>query len=295
MRNFFLFIRRFFNLILFLTLEVICCVLIARTNTLQGNELLNSSNAVSGYFYKQQNALTYYFRLRQMNDSLINENQRLHMEIAGKYYTTDTLRDKLVTRIVQPADSLHVVQYASYIYREARVINNSVAKDNNHLTLNRGANDGIREGMAVISGNGVVGKVVHTSAHYADVLSILSEIQPVSSKLKDGTTGLSKWVFEKRQPRPDIVYMADVPREIKLQIGDSVTTTSFSFFPPDVLVGTVVKSEIIRKTGKRLLSLKPATNFRNVQYVYVVGNTMAAEQQALEAQSDLKKKGGAKK
>ncbi|KAK6023814.1 hypothetical protein OSTOST_10390 [Ostertagia ostertagi] len=178
LRNFFLFIRRFFNLILFLTLEVICCVLIARTNTLQGNELLNSSNAVSGYFYKQQNALTYYFRLRQMNDSLINENQRLHMEIAGKYYTTDTLRDKLVTRIVQPADSLHVVQYASYIYREARVINNSVAKDNNHLTLNRGANDGIREGMAVISGNGVVGKVVHTSAHYADVLSILSEIQP---------------------------------------------------------------------------------------------------------------------
>lgn len=295
MLNFFQFIRRFFNLILFLALEVICCVLISRTNTLQGNELLNSSNAVSGYFYKQQNALTYYFRLRQMNDSLMNENQRLHMALAEKYYTTDTLKDSKVTRVIQAADSTHVVQYANYIYREARVINNSVAKDNNHITLNRGADDGVREGMAVISGNGVVGKVVHTSAHYADVLSVLSEIQPVSSKLKDGTTGLTKWTFEKRQPRPDIFYMADVPREVPLRIGDSVTTTSFSFFPPDVLVGTVMRSEIIRKTGKRLLSLKPATNFRNVQYVYVVENTMAAEQKTLESQSDLKKKGGSGK
>lgn len=216
------------------------------------------------------------------------------MLIAAQRYTTDTLQDKLVSRIVQPADSLHVVKYANYIYREARIINNSVARDNNYITLNRGSAEGVQPGMAVISGNGVVGKVVHTSAHFADVLSVLSEIQPVSSKLPDGTTGLSKWSYEKRHPSPDIFYMADVPREIKLRIGDSVTTTSFSFFPPDVLVGTIVKSEIVRKTGKRLLSLKPATNFRNVQYVYVVENTMATERLELESKQDLKNKGAKK-
>lgn len=291
MRNFFQFIRRFFNLILFLVLEVICCVLISRTDTLQGNNILNSSNAVSGFFYQKQNDLTYYFRLRQMNDSLINENKKLHTLLAGKHYSTDSLRDSAVTRSIPPVDSLHVVTYAHYIYREARVINNSVARDNNYLTLNRGTNDGVRSGMAVISGNGVVGKVVHTSAHFSTVLSVLSKIQPVSSKLPDGTTGLSGWFYEKRMPKPDVLYMADVPREIKLHIGDSVTTTNFSFFPPDVLVGVIAKSEIIRKTGKRLLTLRPATNFRNVQYVYVVENTFSAEKNALESQNDLKKKG----
>jgi rod shape-determining protein MreC len=121
------------------------------------------------------------------------------------------------------------------------------------------------------------------------VLSVLSEVQQVSAKLKDGTSGLVRWDYEGRIRKPDVLYLPDVPMEIKLHLGDSVLTTAYSFFPPDVMVGTISKSEIIRRNGKRLLQLKPATNFRNVQYVYVVENTMAPEQQSVEAQNSVKK------
>lgn len=289
MRNFILFIRRFFNLILFLALEVFCLVLISRTRSLQGADILSSSNAVSGYFYTRQNALARYFSLGRVNDSLMVENARLQAQIAAAKYSVDTLADSTVVRQLTPSDSLHVVQYARYIYRSARVINNSVAEKNNYITINRGAEDGVREEMAVISGSGIVGKVMHTSAHFATVLSVLSEMQQVSVRLKDSTAGMVRWGYEKRIPRPDVLYMTDVPMEIKLHLGDSVFTTVNSFFPPDILVGTIARSERIQRTGKRLLLLKPATNFRNVPYVYVIENTMAPEQKALEAANTVKK------
>lgn len=258
---------------------------IARTNTIQGNDLMSSSNAVTGFMYKRQSALVYYFGLGAMNDSLLRENTRLREKLAQLRYSTDTLHDSVVVRPMPSVDTNKKIEYAHYIFRTARVINNSVAQRNNYITLNRGSKEGIRKDMAVISGTGVVGKVVHTSAHFSTVLSVLSSVQTVSARLKDGTIGQVTWVFENRSPKPDVLYMPDVPGEIPLHRGDSVWTTTYSFFPPDILVGIIDNVLIVKKTGKRLLYLRPATNFRNMQYVYVVENTYQNEQKDLEKQN----------
>jgi rod shape-determining protein MreC len=285
-RNFIRFISRFFNLILFLVLEVVCAVLIGRTSTIQGDDLMSSSNAVSGFYYKRQNDLVYYFGLGTMNDSLLHENSRLREQIAELSHSHDVLRDSAVMRAVgHTQDSTHRVTYARYIYRTARVINNSVTQRNNYITLNRGTDDGIHKDMAVISGTGVVGKVVHTSKHFSTVLSVLSNIQTVSARLKDGTSGQVTWVYEGTVGRPERLYLPEMPGETPMHLGDSVWTTTFSFFPPDVLIGTIEKVYKIAKTGKRVLLLKPSTNFRNMMYVYVVENTYQLEQKKLEAEN----------
>jgi rod shape-determining protein MreC len=189
-RNFILFIRRFFNLILFLVLEIICVVLIARTNNIQGNDIMSSANTIVGLSYKKQHDVVYYFGLKQMNDSLLNENAKLRALIALQNNTYDIIKDSNVHRALPLTDTNQKkIQYADYVYRTAKVINNSVSAANNYITINRGSADGIAKNMAVISGTGVVGKVVHTSAHYASILSVLSVKQKVSAKLKDGTTG----------------------------------------------------------------------------------------------------------
>lgn len=279
MRNFILFIRRFFNLILFLGLEVVCIILIARTNTLQGNEVMNSANAVSGLMYKKQNDVVYYFGLRTMNDSLLTENARLRQALA-EFNEVDTLTDTTVSRAItlKKDDSTNIVRYADYFYRTARVINNSVATSNNYITINRGYKHGIREKMAVVSGTGIVGKIIAVSDNFAVALSVLSTKQQVSAKLKDGTYGFVTW----EGGRPDVLYMRDVPAEIKVQRGDSVFTTSFSFFPQDILIGRVVKIVKNSKNNQKLLYLKSATNFRNLQYVYVVENKLMEERMQLE-------------
>ena len=284
-RNFILFIRRFFNLILFLVLEVICIVLIGRTQMMQGVDIMSSANALSGKAYQKQQDVVYYFGLKRMNDSLLIENARLR-NILTKVNSFDTLTDSMVKLASIPIDTTEAIIYNDYLFRTSRVINNSVASGNNYITINRGSKDGIRKGMAVISGTGVVGRVEYVSAHYASVLSILSVKQKISGKLKDGTFSPVVWEGD----NPDILHMENVPQQIKIHKNDSVFTTSYSFFPSDVLIGTVWKTSKASKNNMQTLHLKSATNFRNLQYVYVIENKMAAERRQLEDSTKMKKK-----
>jgi rod shape-determining protein MreC len=259
-------------------------VLVAQTKTLQGNDLVSSANSVSGLVYKKRSDVAYYFGLRNMNDSLLNENALLRKKIE-QLHSLDTLSDSLVHSKINPSDtSIHIVKFADYIYRTARVINNSINTSNNYITINRGARDGVGKNMAVISGTGIVGRVEHVSAHFASVLSILSSKQKVSAKLKDGTNGYIVW----DEKQPDELLMTDVTQQAKVKKGDSVFTTSYSFFPADVLIGVVTKIETIKKNNFQLLYLQSSTNFRNLQYVYVVENKMAQERKQLE-DSSIKK------
>ncbi|MBS1588073.1 MAG: rod shape-determining protein MreC [Bacteroidetes bacterium] len=278
MRNFILFVRRFFNLILFLTLEIICFVLIARTNTLQGNALLSSANTIAGIVYQKRKDVVYYFGLKRMNDSLINENIRLRIALA-QTQGVDTLKDSSVQRkITLDNDTTHIVRFANYVYRNARVVNNSVTSENNYITINRGSNQGIKRHMAVISSTGVVGEVINVSNNFASILSVLNVKRKLSARLKDGTMGSVMW----DDGKPDVLILEDIPKELKVYRGDSVFTTSYSFFPPGILIGTVDRMRINKKNNIQVLYLKSATNFRNLQYVYVIENTLLDERRELQ-------------
>lgn len=285
MRNFILFIRRFFNLILFLGLEVLCIVLISRTNTLQGNDIISSANTVAGIIYKKQSDVVYYFGLRKMNDSLLNENAMLRKKL-DLQHSVDTLKDSVVhVKLHEEDTNKHIVQYADYVYLTARVINNSTNASDNYITINRGWKDGVGKGFAVISGTGIVGRVEHVSAHFASVLSVLSGKLRVPAKLKSGTTGLLIW----DEKSPDLLTMTDISKDVPVKKGDSIYTNNFSlYFPPDILIGTVVKVTEEKKKGTLIISLLSSTNFHNLQYVYVVDNKMAMEKKKLEDSTSKK-------
>ncbi len=287
MHNFILFIRRFFDLILFLGLQIICIVLIARTqNLMQGNDVLSSANMVTGYMYDRQSAVVDYFGLRRMNDSLLSENVQLR-ELLARFSSIDTVQVENVTRAyMDGADSSSVVRYAQYTYHKARVISNSVSAADNYITINRGSDHGIRKNMAVVSGSGVVGRVTNVSPRFATVLSVLNTKQPISARLRDGTFSFAFW---EKGARPDELFMSDIPQEIRVSIGDSVFTTSYStIFPRDLLIGIVERIEIRQKDNTQYLRLSPATNFRNLQYVYIIQDDLIPERRALE--DSVKKK-----
>lgn len=298
MRNFILLIRRFWNIILFLILEVISFSMISKSRNMQGMDIVSSSNAVAGFVYKKQNDVVYYFQLRRMNDSLLAENTRLRNQIAGKS-NIDTFTD-VIARIpitikdttarkdstpgikLTPTGASKVIRYAQYHYIPARVINNSISNDRlNYITINRGSADGVRKEMAVVTSNGIVGRVAYVSEHLASVVSVLSD-RKVSTKLSDGTSNLiTIW----NPGSPDFVITEKVPLYIKVKRGDSIFTTGYSIFPENVLIGTIAKIDTIKATNTKNLKVRLSTNFRNLQYVYVVEDKMGEERKQLEAQN----------
>ncbi len=287
-------IRRFWNLILFITLEIISLSLIAKRNSMQGVDIVNSSNATVGYLYEKQNNIVYYFRLKQMNDSLLQENTRIRNELA-QWTGIDTFADTLVripvriidtgqsARMVDSARKPAAVRYNAYHYIPARVINNSIANDRmNYITLNRGSKAGIRPQMAVVSNNGIVGRVAHVSENFSTIVSLLSEGRNYSAELADGTTGFIAW----EKGSPDFINLTKIPLEQKVKPGDSVFTATYSIFPANIVMGTVAGIDTVKVNNTKTLKIRLSTNFRKLQYVYVVDNKYASEQRDLEAKNE---------
>ncbi|RQO30196.1 hypothetical protein DBR32_11485 [Taibaiella sp. KBW10] len=309
-------IRQYWNIILFFLLEFICFRLIVNSNNIQGSDLLNSSNAIAGFFYEKQNDVVGYFQLKSANKDLLAENTRLHNELSQLKYT-DTLQNvtakipivvfdsvkapkdttllakadspaakPVIVQDLRPYGNPKVVGYASYSYIAARVINNSVVADrNNFITINRGTADGIEKDMAVVSGEGIVGRVAYVSKHYASVISVLSS-RNVSTQIAGGNIGITNW----SNNSPDFVTMSQVDIRTKVRKGDTAYTTSYSVYPENIPVGVVVSVDTYKVNNSLNLRLRLSNNFRNLKYVYVVKNLLGSEKRDLEKATAAKEK-----
>ncbi|WP_343689919.1 rod shape-determining protein MreC [Chitinophaga sp.] len=287
MRNLIIFLRRYFNFFLFLLLEVICLVLVFQNNDFQKTAYLNSANNISARLYERYNNVEYYFHLKATNDSLVKENARLHNMLRTSFDTVildnivknDTLR-QYGTDTTRRVISTSVRRY---LYKAAKVVNNSVTNPINYITIHRGSADGIRRNMGVVGPSGVVGIVRSVNEHYAVVLSLLSKGRNfgTSARLSRGKEmGMVRW----HGGEAGYATMEDVPKSVHLVKGDTVVTSGYSaFFPENIPIGYVESTEEVDKASTSFnIRIRLATNFYNLQYVYVIDNLLQDEQKSLE-------------
>ncbi|UYQ93233.1 rod shape-determining protein MreC [Chitinophaga horti] len=287
MRNLIIFFRRYFNFFLFLLLEVICIAFVFRNNNYQRTVYINSSNNMSGRLYTWYNDVQYYFHLKSTNDSLVRENARLHNELLSAFNTFDTTRIlKADTLRKFSNDTMHRVigtEVRRYHWLEAKVINNSVTRQINYITINRGSKYGIKPNMGVVGPSGVVGVVRNVSENYATVISLLS---------KTAAFGFSARLYSTREMGTVVwdgsdgghAIMKDVPKSAKIKAGDTVVTSGYSaLFPENIPIGYIESFSLADKSSTAYtIRLKLATNFFNVQYVYAIDNLLKDEQAHLE-------------
>lgn len=276
MRNIFLFIRRYFNFLSFLALQALALSFLFRYNKFHEAAFAGVANEITGRVNEQYNTVDYYFKLKKANENLVKENVALREMLRSNYQSPDTTQKLIVDSI--RVDSLKPFQ--RYVYREAKVVGSFITTQTNFITIHRGSNQGVRPDMAVIGSNGVVGRVVNTSANYSTVMTMISRQFKVDGKLKNsGERGSIGWDGQ----NPRIVQMRNIPKSVKIQKGDSVLTSELSsIFPPNILIGTVDSVMNDPSTNFYNLRLKTGANFSTVQFVYVVQNTQLEEQQKLE-------------
>jgi rod shape-determining protein MreC len=272
MRNLLIFITKYNAFFLFLIFEVSSLLIYIKYNSFQKASFINSSNEITGGLYARLNEFNEYLALRDVNDKLALENTRLRNQLKSSFYA-DTLNKHKVT------DTVYKQQYE---YIVAKVINNSVNRSNNYITINRGANHGIAKGMGVICNEGIVGKVVYVSEHFSVVQSLLHKDSQFSAMLaKNKEIGYIEW-SDDFDPHKGI--LKDVSTNALPKLGEQVVTSGYSLFPEGIPIGKI--SNLHTKAGGVSLNMEVAlaVDFSKLQYVNVVDNKFAKEQAGLEAQ-----------
>jgi rod shape-determining protein MreC len=273
MRNLFSFIWKNYFIFTFLLLEVTSFYLIVKHNNFQSTGFFNSSNIVVGNVFKIFNDATDYLYLKTANELLAAENARLLSSYEGSF-------QKFSDETIEVTDSIY---RKKYVYREARVINNTINKRNNYITLDKGRLHGIQPEMGVIAPDGIVGIVKDVSDNFCSVLSLLNKNALISTKLKkSGYLGSLSW----NGGNPQMATLNDVPKHAKVAIGDTVISSgASSMFPEGIMIGFI--EDINLKPGDNFytIEIKLSTDFGKLSYVYVVDYLFKQEQQELERAS----------
>lgn len=275
-RNIFLFIRRYAIFLFFLVLQVVSLSLLFSYNKFHQATFMGISNEVSGKLNSEYNDVELYFKLKQKNKELLEENNRLRNQLAVNYGKRDT-SVQVISDTVR-IDSTGF--YRKFLSLPAQVIDNSTSRQSNYLMIDRGANQGIKKDMGIVSASGVVGTVVDVSSNYAVVMSLLHRQSRISASIKKtGETGSVEWDGK----NPLFITLKEIPKSVQLKKGDSVVTSRYSDrFPPDVLVGTVESVTSESASNFHTVKLRTSNNFFNVQYVYAIENLEKGEQQQLK-------------
>ena len=256
MQQIFNFLIRNSNRLLFLLLLGISLGLTIQSHSFHRSRVINSANFLSGGVYEKINHVNEYLNLRAENDELVLENARLKSLLFNKEDTTklplpDTIKG------VKPADII-----------VSKVIHNIYSTHENFITLNSGANEGVKPDMGVINSLGIVGIVDNTSPRYSTVISILNMKSQINAKLKKSNHfGSLTWDGK----ITGFVQLKDVPRLASVRKGDTIVTGGQSvIFPEGINIGTVETIYKEPETSFYVIKVKLFNDMTNLGHVYII-------------------------
>jgi rod shape-determining protein MreC len=246
--------------------------LTVKNNSYQRSVTLNSTNEVVGTAYERLNVFKRYLNLGVVNDSLVAENAKLKTRLLN-LTTVDSAKDVKV---------IDTTTNQQYTYLAAKVVKNSITLRNNVMTINKGTLDGIEANMAVISPQqGVVGFIRDVSPHLATIQSLLHKDTKISIVIKkNNAIGSLVWGDGNFDIKKALVK--EVPNHIKMNVGDTIVTSGFGKFPAGILVGRLSKTNIATNDNFLSGEVSLFNDFGTLQYVYVIKDKLAKEQETLE-------------
>lgn len=153
MNNLLQFLYKHNHWLLFIALEVLCFVLLFSYNSYQGSVYLSTANATSARLLRGKDKVTSYFGLIEKNQALVAQNAKLQEQILE-------LESRVAFLQLDSLSSLEVLQRTyrtGYKITSAQVIDKSINKTDNYITIDRGLADGVEPDMGVMGIDGIIG------------------------------------------------------------------------------------------------------------------------------------------
>ena len=200
----------------------------------------------------------YLWHTRQDNLALLEENRKLLGSISNlREAQQENLR---LRKLLDFQEKLHLTSVV------ARVIAKDVSTEFRAVRINRGENAGIHKDMAVVTSEGVVGRILRTTPHTADVVTILDLLSAVDA------------VDERSRARGIVEGITDEAcrlifalRTDDIEPGDVLISSGLGgIFPKGVPVGMVSKVNRRQYGITQEVDVRPSVDFSKLEEVLII-------------------------
>ena len=211
-----------------------------------------------GLIQSQFDSFDEYFSLRDKNRYLQAENTRLS-------YENSQLQNALLENI-RLRKLLQFKYETGYEFIPAKVVGNSPQDFVTGYLLSTEDYQRVRKNAAVMTADGLVGKIVKKSGKYLICQNLLDPGSRVSVRIqRNRELGIISW------GGGNTFRLNNIPNTVEVLKGDVLFTSGMSqIFPPNIKVGVVLS---IKRNSSRLFQdivVHPAVNFNILEEVFIL-------------------------
>lgn len=191
-------------------------------------------------------------RLRKENDEL--RGRAMEAEDANR--ENEALRDQLDLEFVGDIPTV-----------AARVVVRTPSNHELSIVINRGRAHGVADGMPVVSGAGLVGRISNVSRTTSTVVLVKDRHAAVGVRLASGDVGVAGGAGGRNPLRVD-----GIDPETEVAKGELVVTSGLqqSLYPPNIPVGTVVSSRKVAGGLEQVVSVEASVDIDRLSFVSVL-------------------------
>ena len=142
----------------------------------------------------------------------------------------------------------------------------------NNLTIDKGRKSGLKENMAVITKNGLIGKLSKVYENSSEIKLITSDDINFKVSVAIKTNGVDNYaVLNGYDTKTGLIKVSDLDKTTEVNKGDTVLTSGLGeLFPAGIYIGTVEKIESDKYNLSKNLYIKTYQNFNDIHYVTVL-------------------------
>ena len=198
---------------------------------------------------------------------VVAQNQQLRYQLGQAVARADA-NSRAAAQLALIAQATHVPWAASLGTVMAQVVSISPTSFSATITIDRGQDDGVMNGMPVVADGGLVGRVTDAGPH-TSLIRLLSDTgSVVEASFGNGQTP----VLVTGQGLDNPLAVSSIPETASLGAGSRLSTDGLQggLFPPGIPIGRVTKLFITPGASTYSVALRPTANLNELAYVDVV-------------------------
>ncbi|MCL2111693.1 MAG: rod shape-determining protein MreC [Clostridiales bacterium] len=197
--------------------------------------------------------------LRAENEALATEVEQLENDLAQS-----RLDEAELSELRQLRSALGGGRRGGYTLKAASILAFEGSDVFNVFTVDVGADDGAERDTVVISGGGLVGRVLEANANSSKVVAIIDENNKVGFEIEGRSTEIGVCYGDGRGGIAG--EMLDDQADVRL--GDRVVTNGIGgIYPAGIVIGVIKTVEFEKDSSLLRVGIEPAVEFRSIKKV----------------------------
>ncbi len=257
-------------IIAIIVLIVICCISFSRgggsgiAGKGTNGAVSAGEGAITGSMSKIESILSGIFNYK----SVVEENNALREEVADleQQLLDEKLSKDQLNQLTELSKALNYEAAEDKELVSADITSFDNSNWINTFVINRGASDGISEDDVVVSGTGLVGRVLECGKSWSKVVSIVDENSNTSFMVLRDTEVLGLLSGDGKGGLEGYVLDADSG----IIVGDTLVSSGMGMYPSGIEIGTVTEVNYNSDTKIKMINVKPSVNFKGLLKVAVI-------------------------